>query len=106
MSTNKPVKAPYMRKPCAECPYRKDSMKGWLGKYRADELVNDTDSFTCHKTKDSDKQGLKQCAGHMLLLGNENAFVRILKAQGEKVNLKGRTLVFDNKQDFIDHHEW
>ena len=41
---------PRVKKPCSNCPFRKDSLKGWLGEERMQEIVN-ADSFTCHKHK-------------------------------------------------------
>lgn len=103
---SKNIRIPYVKTPCKDCPFRKDIFKGWLGKDRADELVNDTDSFICHKTSNLKDNLKKQCAGHMILMENENLFVRIMKARKDDINLKGKSLVFDNKDDFIKHHEW
>jgi hypothetical protein len=59
---------PNVKKPCANCPFRKDSLKGWLGKERMTEIL-DADSFVCHKKTD------KQCAGHMLINDQANACI-------------------------------
>lgn len=88
---------PNMKRPCRDCPYRKDSMKGWLGENRMKELL-EQQSFVCHK-----KQHL-QCAGHMLMLGNENEFVRLANALGIPLQLTGRELIFDSKSDCVTHH--
>lgn len=91
------MKIPCVKKPCKDCPYRKDSLKGWLGKERMTELLS-TDSFVCHKNT------ALQCAGHMLIKGDANIFVRTAKAQKIELSIKGRDLVFDTEQQCIDHH--
>lgn len=95
-------KLPYVQKPCKDCPFRKDSMKGWLGEERIAGIINDT-SFTCHKTQDPKRL---QCAGHMLLREHRNDFVRMAIALRIDLNLQGRELVFDNEQDCIKHHKY
>ena len=67
-----------MKKPCSQCPFRKDTMKGWLGSDRIAEILK-ADSFVCHKKTEL------QCAGHMLLKKQENTFIQI--AERLSVNL-------------------
>ena len=86
-----------MKSPCKNCPFKKDTLKSWLGRKRMTEIL-DSPSFTCHKNID------KQCAGHMLIKGQENAFVVAATALNIDLNLSGKELVFDSKQDCINHH--
>lgn len=88
---------PNVKKPCKDCPFRKDSLKGWLGKERMTQIL-EADSFVCHKKTDL------QCAGHMLINGNANGFVRLANHMGIEVQLSGEELVFDSQQDCIEHH--
>jgi len=88
---------PNMKRPCGNCPFRKDTLKGWLGKGRMTEIL-DSNTFTCHKKID------KQCAGHMLIKGQENEFVRLSDLMNLDTGLSGRELIFDTDQDCIDHH--
>lgn len=100
-----PTKLPYVPKPCPQCPFRKDTMKGWLGGERMKEILNNS-SFVCHKTaygKDNDK---RQCAGHMIIKGKENDFFRVADSLGLGLNLKGQDLVFETKEDCIKHHSF
>jgi len=94
---------PYMKQPCKNCPFRKDTLEGWLGKERMEEILDET-SFVCHKTAHGRPADRMQCAGHMIMLGNENEFIKTAKEYGIQLNLKGQELVFDTKQDCIDHH--
>lgn len=95
----KSQRPPHIKMPCGECPFRKDSQEGWLGKERMDGILK-VDSFVCHNAHD------RQCAGHMLIRGNDNAFVRLANQLGITLELRGRELVFDKPEDCIEHHEW
>lgn len=97
------MKLPYMKAPCSNCPFRKDTMKGWLGRERMKGIL-ESGSFTCHKTTGRRDEDLKQCAGHMLMLGEDSAFVQVAKRFGTPVQLKDHDRVFESKQQCIDHH--
>lgn len=91
------VNLPNVKKPCRECPMRKDSLEGWLGKERMTEILS-AGSFVCHKKTDL------QCAGHMLLKGRENDFVRLAEQLGLDTHIQGRELVFASDAECIAHH--
>lgn len=86
-----------MLKSPVKSPFRKDSLKGWLGRERMVEIL-ETDSFVCHKSTDL------QCAGHMLINDNDNSFVRLAGRMGIPLQLTGRELVFDSLSECIEHH--
>jgi hypothetical protein len=88
---------PNVKKPCRHCPFRKDTLKGWLGGYRITGIL-ESNSFVCHK-----KQNL-QCAGHMLIKGNDNSFVKMAGLMDIELELSGRELVFSTQSDCITHH--
>lgn len=90
---------PYRKKPCKGCPFRKDCTKGWLGRERVTEIVN-SDNFLCHKNTDL------QCAGHMMLLGDENGFVALARGLNIPLTLNGGELVFDTVEDCVNHHDY
>jgi len=91
------MRLPHMKKPCKDCPFRKDCLQGWLGSGRIAGILA-ADTFVCHKKTDH------QCAGHMLLT-KHNAFVRLANTLSIKLNLKGRELVFDDEAACIEHHK-
>ena len=93
----------HMKAPCKNCPFRKDTLKGWLGGERMTEIL-ESDSFPCHKTTHGSVEDYKQCAGHMLMLGNASAYVRLAKALNQPPQLTGKELVFDTPEDCINHH--
>ncbi|GAA5141227.1 DUF6283 family protein [Thalassotalea piscium] len=88
---------PNIKRPCSDCPFRKDSLKGWLGEQRMTEIL-DHRAFVCHKKTD------KQCAGHMLINGHNNDFVRLANNLGIELELSGKELVFETKKECISHH--
>lgn len=55
-------------------------------------------SFVCHKKTDL------QCAGHMLMNGDQNAFVELARRLRIPLELSGTELVFESQQDCIKHH--
>lgn len=89
---------PNTKKPCAQCPFRKDTLKGWLGAERMSEILNQK-SFVCHK-----KQHL-QCAGHMLINGEQNDFVKLAGRLNIELDLTGKELVFDTRKECIEYRE-
>ncbi len=47
----------YCKKPCNDCPFRKDSLAGWLSDYEPQELHNivmGEHPFPCHLTHEED----------------------------------------------------
>lgn len=89
---------PNCKKPCKDCPFRKDSLKGWLGENRMIEILNQH-SFVCHKNKKL------QCAGFMIIKGDESSFVSLAKTLNVETKLTGHELIFENKNDCINHHK-
>ena len=88
---------PYMKRPCRDCPFRTDAPRGWLGTSRAREILA-ADSFVCHKKR------VMQCAGHMLLRGERNAFVRAANGLGIELDLCGHEVVFESDARWLAHH--
>jgi hypothetical protein len=93
------MKATHCKAPCANCPFRKDSLGGWLD--NSIDLILEQDSFVCHKHR----KNKKQCAGHMLLKGKDNAYVRLASCLEVDLQLQGRDLIFDTEKQCIEHHK-
>ena len=96
-------KLPLMQSPCNNCPFRKDSLKGWLGSERMTEIL-ESDSFVCHKTTKGTLQERKQCAGFMIIQKDRSTAVRIAKVLKIDLELRNQNLVFESKEDCINHH--
>jgi len=97
------MKPPAMHKPCVGCPFRKDCLRGWLGKDRMTEILK-AQSFACHKTTQGEAQDRRQCAGHMIIKGEQNQFFRLAKRLNISLNLSGSELVFESDNKCIEHH--
>ena len=93
---------PYQKKPCKNCPFRKDCLAGWLGSVRIVEIL-ESDSFVCHKTTGGEKT-LLQCAGFMIIKGFNSSFVRVAYVKGISLELTGSEIVFDSSEDCVKHH--
>lgn len=91
------VDLPNVKKPCKDCPFRKDSLGGWLGGKRMKEILK-SDSFVCHKKTDF------QCAGFMHIQGERSKFVRLAGIMGLDTKLTGKELIFETKEECIKHH--
>ena len=89
---------PCQIKPCKNCPFRKDCLKGWLGEDRAEEICK-AESFSCHKDNSL------QCAGHLLLMRENNLFYRFILFFGIEPGFKGADIVFDTHEEMIKHHK-
>jgi len=91
------MRLPFVKTPCRDCPFKKDSLKGWLGKERISDILN-SDSFVCHKNTKL------QCAGHMIINSNNNIFVRMSGNIGIPLELKNKKAIFPTKDKCIKHH--
>ena len=93
----------YIRKVCSNCPFKKDSLKGWLGADRMSEILN-SEIFYCHKTTsatlEKGKETNQMCAGHLAL--SERAFAKRVGFSTRKEDIK---LLFKTANDCIKHHE-
>ncbi len=57
----------FMKSPCVECPFRKNSLRGYTGNLDLDETISiahSEESFQCHLTRETGKE--KECAGRLL----------------------------------------
>jgi len=88
---------PRGKTPCKNCPFKKDTLKGWLGK-RINEIL-DAESFVCHKNTDL------QCAGHLIIKKDENIYFKTAQEMNIDLKLKNHDSVFESKEDFINHHK-
>lgn len=98
------TKLPYVPRPCNNCPFRRDTLAGWLGSERMLGIL-ESGSFVCHKTTQGNPEDRRQCAGHMIMKGKENDFVRLAGRLKMPLNLSGHELVFESETDCIKHHE-
>lgn len=121
-----------LRKPCVDCPFRKDALPGWLGAERsqeiADALLTEDKTFACHKTVEHHEQEVEEgdidqdeldasladrqhCAGAIAMVeaeGAANSMLQISERLGirdpDRVTDEGRALSFESGKDFVAHH--
>lgn len=112
-----------LSKPCPDCPFRRDCLRGWLGAPRAEEIADALlgrpgKSFACHQTTQFDEEGEhrqheaeQQCVGAMILVektGAANQMLQVAERLGVRdpgrISEASRPLVFDTRAEFIEHH--
>ncbi len=92
-----PVKTQH-RKPCADCPFARTALPGWLGSYSLDQwvkMVHGEEYINCHCTTN------QQCAGAAIFRAN---IIKMVRWAGCLQLPKDKVLVFANTQEFTDHH--
>ncbi len=94
-------------KPCHECPFRKNSLKGWLGGFTAEETYAAARSeaeFDCHLTR-GEEQERKHCAGRLLHAKKTCKSFRNKELEQAKTEvIKNNSLDTILGFDFLEHH--
>ena len=102
---------PVRKSPCAECPWRKESIPGFLGPYDAEkwsEMAHSEAPIACHMTIDFVEEGqgawddpkIRQCAGAAIFRTNT-----FKKPRHPKIATLPRSeKVFSNSREFLAHH--
>ncbi len=94
----------YCQAPCNNCPFRKDSLKGWLGEQRMKGITEQI-SFVCHK------DNTRQCAGHLIInekdeQNGNSSFYRLAQSLVIDLKLKNKDIIFDTIEEVIKHHKF
>lgn len=101
-----------LKSPCIECPFRKDSLKGWLGGLTAQEThdyVLSEANFACHMTRKKSNENMSRCKGSQIFLN--------IHCKVPKVNMKLLRAVRQTRKenhdtskylgfDFLTHHSY
>lgn len=86
------------RKPCADCPFSRRAIPGWIGLRTVDEFLRDAHGETyleCHCTTN------KQCAGAAIFRAN------VIKSCRDPGHLRlepDKEIVFATNDEFRNHH--
>lgn len=100
------------KKPCNECPFRKNHLQGWLGgRWTARALhafVMSEQKFACHKTieEEGKEAGTKVCIGSILYM-NKNAKLCAnpkMKKLQDKFRKEDTSNIL-NVSEFLEHHK-
>lgn len=87
--------------PCSECPFRKNSIKGYLGPHTIDDIkmiARTGVDFKCHKTLELSEDRYRTCSGYVHYLNNTIQLSRnaeIAKLQKEFKGKENDCLGFD-----------
>jgi hypothetical protein len=110
-----PLKPP-PKKPCAECPFKRTSMRGYLG---ADDVEHFYDRFKhdqvmeCHLTVDYDREDktyleqiadgeVSYCAGALIMMANQ---LKRTRDPDRPIMEPDRDNVFTWEKEFTEHHD-
>jgi hypothetical protein len=105
----------YCKKPCNDCPFRKDSLPGWLADYSIQELhsiVMNEMPFPCHMTHDEnlgwDEAGSEEfplCAGALGYMRKSGKLPRRndLAVLVKQIGIKDLDNIL-SVPDFFKHH--
>lgn len=121
-----------LKQPCKDCPFRRDSMPGWLGARRAREIADSVyeengmgggNVFPCHKTvdysgEDEERHGgplqpsNAYCAGALAVVEKEvderglPLPVQMAERLGmyDASTMKIDDSTFDSFDEFVEHH--
>jgi hypothetical protein len=84
--------------PCSDCPWRRDSVPGWLGGHEPQEFVrlgHNDQTYHCHVITN------QQCAGLAIFRANV-----IKRCDPPNLRLpENRALIFAWDNEFLAHHE-
>lgn len=85
--------------PCSDCPWKRDSLPGWLGSHTANEFIamaHGEVQYTCHVIVN------QQCAGMAVYRRN------VCKQPHDPATLRlpaDRETVFATPAQFLEHHK-
>lgn len=97
-------------RPCNECPWRTNALRGWLGPHDAEEwaaLIHSDEAIACHKTIPEDSEdpwedpAIRQCAGAAIMRAN---LCKLPRDPEVAVGEVDRDAVFGHTMVFIDYH--
>lgn len=97
----------YQKQPCNECPFRRNSAKGWLGGFTVEETLcaaRSEDAFDCHLTRGTEE--VKSCAGRLLFAVKTCKSFRNKELESARLELKEQNKDLSNILgfDFAEHH--
>jgi hypothetical protein len=103
------------RKPCNDCPFRRRSLRGWLGSSSPEQFSATVQSempMPCHETIDYSDPGWQitqlddaaLCAGALIHMRNQFKSPRDPKLSAAVNAVEPQKNVFQWPHEFIEHH--
>ncbi len=98
------------KKPCRECPFRKESLPGYLGADNPEDFLATTlDDFPmpCHLTVDYEEDGWESLVGASYCAGALSFFRNMCKMSRDRKRPQGEKdeTVFSRPDEFLKHHK-
>lgn len=99
-----------MKKPCRECPFRKTSLPGWLGRATPEGFIDTVMAdhrMPCHLEVDyEDPEWKAQAAVAPECAGAADFFANICKVSRDRKRTPGKrnAEVFDSPRAFVEYH--
>jgi hypothetical protein len=103
-----------MKHICEQCPYKIESLKGWLGNAKSPlDFLNQLQLNTLHpchtkirwdNVKAKDIKNAPLCKGALHFLNNTCTLHRNIEVQNQQKVAGKSDKVFKTKMDFINHH--
>lgn len=102
-----------LKEPCNECPFRKNSIPGWLGGVSVKDtyqgVMHDEENFACHLTRHRPEEEMSRCRGSLLFLRVNCKSPRynqpLIKAIDEIPLKTVKNCNILNGREFVEHHE-
>lgn len=101
-------------KTCKECPYKKDSLPGYLGElsHNPERFLDQLESphlHPCHLTvnwedEDGGTENAKTCTGALQYMNNTCKVSRYPQARQLQNTVGKSEKIFNRRTDFIKHH--
>jgi hypothetical protein len=99
-----------LNEPCNECPFRKNSARGWLGGITVQEtysaVMHHEENFACHLTRHKKEQQMSRCRGSLLFMKKGGKLPRYNRQLAEAIDKVGKVSM-DNilsVVEFFKHH--
>lgn len=104
------------RTPCADCPFRKTSARGWLGAATAQEFLDSTmhdAEMPCHTAIDYGDKEWKEtqlptadlCVGSLQFLNNQHKLPRSRKLSDACREVGQNDAIMDSPEQFMERHD-
>lgn len=99
-----------LKQPCNECPFRKNSLPGYLGGFTPEEtyqgVMTHEEDFACHLTRHKPVKEMSRCRGSLLFLKKNGKMPKYNTKLAEELRKMGKpdTSNILSNFEFMSHH--
>lgn len=101
-----------MKNPCRECPFKKNSLPGYLGEcsHNPEGFLSGPEAQPCHLTVDYDSHPTDYskailCIGNLQFLNNKLKLSRFKEIANAQKEAGKNVAVFSTTKEFIEYHK-